>query len=276
MFLALQFFKRFCRRHAQPLLISIALIFGGVGAAEAQSHDKKMCDAIRKQTSRTSIWYGTPKQLMRLNSPATITRLESQRLYLFVLGTPGEKGLLNLKFVYDVENPKARTKFVSLHNDRWPKEQFNAISNICAGVTLRGYEQFHLKDARNYCLSRYFHQTGQNEFQTLSSKQRKESFAFRDMTNETIEGPLDLLARLFNIEAKAAVPSSAGATLPESHLSSWIRNFSFKKLDGDCVPFNMAPPNVAKSVRMRIEIHQANDFNATHDWNLTFQNEIEN
>jgi len=180
----------------------------------------------------------------------------------------GQKSVLNFKFIYKTSKPISRRLEVGLTNNQWPSSRIARIRNDCAGLTIDGYERFHLDNTRSYCLSRHFHQEA--PFNTLATVEQRQSFAFQDMLGTQSSGFFDLISNLLISPARAIEPSQLSST--EGTLArSWIWNYEYgTSPTGKCISFKPDFPDSAKSVSIRITNHGVNFFPHARDWSLTF------
>lgn len=180
----------------------------------------------------------------------------------------GQKSVLNLKFIYKTSKPISRRQIVGLINNQWPPAGLAKIQNDCAGLTVDGYERYHLDNTRSYCLSRHFHQ--QTPYNTLATTQQRESFAFQDMLETQPSGFLQSISNLLIPAAKATEPGQL-STVQGTLARSWIWNFDYGTSDsGTCIPVKPDFPDDAASLSLRITNHGVNFTPHPRDWNITF------
>lgn len=193
-------------------------------------------------------------------------------LIYYVRGDDSERGqrsVLNLKFVYKTAKPISRRQAVSLINNQWERSRVPIIQNDCAGLTIDGYERFHLENTRSYCLSRHFHQT--TPVNTLATPQLRESFAFQDMIEQSSPGFFESISNLLISPAKAVEPGQL-STIQGTVARSWIWNFEYGKAPtGTCIPFKPDFPDNATSVSLRVTNHGIRYQPYPRTWNLTLE-----
>ena len=191
-------------------------------------------------------------------------------LFYYVRGDEterGQKSVLNLKFIYKTSKPISRRQAVDVVNSQWQPAAMAQIRNDCAGLTIDGYERFHLDNTRSYCLSRRFHQ--KTPYNTLATTQQRESFAFQDMLVTQPSGFLQSLSGFIIPSAKATEPGQI-STVQGTLARSWIWNFDYGTSEsGTCISFKPDFPDDATSVSLRITNHGVNFTPHPRDWNLT-------
>ncbi len=210
---------------------------------------------------------GEPVELARIDKISRDVRV----LFYYIRGDEAERGqksVLNLKFVYKTSRPISRRQVVGLVNSQWRPANMAQIQNDCAGLTIDGYERFHLDNTRSYCLSRHFHQ--ETPYNTLATIQQRESFAFRDMLQTQPSGFLQSISTLLIPSAKATEPGQI-STVQGTLARSWIWNFDYgTSVSGVCISVKPDFPDDATSLSLRITNHGINFTPHPRDWNLTF------
>jgi hypothetical protein len=261
-------------------LLGLATSAGGCLAAET-AQERLFCRDLHQQQQgrlwNDGLYYRASNgRIVQVAQQGVIARYRVGQLFYYVVGSEQQKdlpGVLNIKFVFRARRPIHRADRVSVYNDRWEsysQAQMARAQSDCAALSVSGYENFHLRKTRNYCLRFHFHQRA--PLDTLATPDRRESFAFGDMIPP--EPGLVETAWSF-IGPRSAFAAPAGPppeTSPPAQVKSWIRNFNFGDADGRCVSITPQFPQGVDSVHLRINNlgSRLTESPYSQDWHLTF------
>lgn len=236
--------------HAWPILLASVSIL--IQPPEAVAANDAICAQIRSGNARSGALYAvSSNQVKMVKLGQRLSREFLDHLIYFTksdAGNVGEPSVINVKSVFVTLAPPRR-ETVDVDNDQWNKlsnGKRNRVNSICRAVFLDGYEDFHLRNARNYCLSYFFHQ--KQPFNTLATRERRESFAFGEMVSER-----DRLAFLRRFGIASAQAAQAGKkNSPKSRTVSSIVNYNYDNTLGSCVTFKIDPPDGTSDLVLRV------------------------